>query len=116
MTACPWDHTQEPRFVGPDGLPALSELASEEFSDQAIDEGKVLVSPKDLILDGRRESRSMQARQELERDVSRRYLRAEHEIASLSRRIHHSAVSTKRRKGGVAGKQAGVKRQKRRNR
>ena len=115
-TSFPWGCTREPRFVTPDDLAVLPDLASEDFTDQAADEREVWVSPEDLILRGGREPRSTQARQKHERDVLRRYSRAEHEIASLSRRTHHSTMNTTRRKGGVAGKQAGVKRQKRRSR
>jgi hypothetical protein len=115
-TAFPWECTQEPRFVTPYDLAALPDLASENFSDQAADEREVWVSPECLPLHGRREPRSTQARQKHERDVLRRYSRAEQEIASLSRRTHHSTMNTTRRKGHVAKKQAGVNHQKRRNR
>ncbi|RYN87310.1 hypothetical protein AA0119_g12468 [Alternaria tenuissima] len=115
-TSFPWGCTREPRFVTPDDLAVLPDLASEDFIDQAVDEREAWVSPEDLVLRGGREPRSAQARQKHERDVLRRYSRAEHEIAFLSRRTRHSTMNTTRRKGGAVGKQAGVKRQERRSR
>lgn len=114
--AFPLGCTREPRFVTPDVLGVLPDLDSEDFSDQAADKREVWVSPEHLTLHTARKPGSTQARQRHKRDVWRRYSRAEHEIASLSRRIHHSARNTTRRKGHVAGKRAGVNRQYRRSR
>jgi len=75
---------------------------------------EVFVTPKDLILCGRGERALVQAQQKHEKDVLRRYSRAEHEIASLSRRTCNSDMSNTKRKVGGKTKQSGTNRQKRR--
>ncbi|KAJ5052527.1 hypothetical protein J3E74DRAFT_295620 [Bipolaris maydis] len=82
-----------------------------QLSSEAANEKEIWVSPRDLVLRSRRETGSMQARETHERDVSRRYLRAEHEIASLARKTYHIPVTTQR-KGGKRSKKAGTNRQK----
>ncbi|OWY49380.1 hypothetical protein AALT_g11048 [Alternaria alternata] len=91
-----WVDTQKPRFETPNCLTSLLELAGEELSNEATNKGEVCVPPQDLILCGRRDSGSMQARDKHEEDVLGRYARAEQEIASLSRGALHGTVSTTR--------------------
>ena len=93
--------TQEPHFATLDGLLSLSGSASDDIPGPAAKEQEVWVTPQDLVLCGRGDPESIQARKKHERDVRSRYVRAEQEIASLSRGALHSTVSTTRRKRGA---------------
>ncbi|KAJ6192076.1 hypothetical protein J3E72DRAFT_273735 [Bipolaris maydis] len=110
----PWANMAEQCLTTSDSLIAQSGLINDGPFYPVTNEKEIFVTPKDLILCGRREVVLMQAGQKHGKDVLRRYLRAEHEIASLSRRTHHSNVENTKREVGRETKQSGKKRQKRR--
>ncbi|KAI0573472.1 hypothetical protein Alg130_10076 [Pyrenophora tritici-repentis] len=97
-TAILRERTQEPCFVTPDDLTPLSDAACEDFSNRIPDNIEVCVSPEDLILRG---GRGRKAQQKHVRHVLYNYLRAEDEIALLSRRTHDGIKKTTRGKPSV---------------
>ncbi|KNG52816.1 hypothetical protein TW65_09361 [Stemphylium lycopersici] len=106
-TTFPWDCTKALDVDASDHVALLSNSAFKAFSDLTQDEREVWVSPKDLLIGDGNEKASVRARQQHDRDLSRNYLRAEQEIATIRRRIRPSTTqttkTTKRKSGILVG-------------
>ena len=107
--------TMKPVSITSDNLTRASKKAWRQLHEQESESRELLVSPRDLTIRGGKQPNYVLSALDHSRARSSRYTRAEHEIASILGKTHRNTVDTIRRNGDIDGKQAGVKRRKRRS-